>query len=154
MRFTTSWSRSCETQLITVLDDISKWRDDVRNVDDVLIMDRSKYTTSSRKTEGAQWELKVGDMRVAHWTVSVASALAKVRSGVPLGTDLGALISLKMCSLRSDSPLTIVCYTKLWIVRKLQGDLRELDLWADKWQMAFNMKCHRCDGPSVKTLMT
>ena len=56
--------RSCETQLITVLDDISKWRDDVRNVDDVLIMDRSKYTTSSRKTEGAQWELKVGDMRV------------------------------------------------------------------------------------------
>lgn len=66
MRFTTSWSRSCETQLITVLDDISKWRDDVRNVDDVLIMDRSKYTTSSRKTEGAQWELKVGDMRVAH----------------------------------------------------------------------------------------
>lgn len=66
MRFTTSWSRSCETQLITVLDDISKWRDDVRNVDDVLIMDRSKYTTSSRKTKGAQWELKVGDMRVAH----------------------------------------------------------------------------------------
>lgn len=67
----------------------------------------------------------------------------KVRSGVPPGTDLGALIFLTMCSLRSDSPLTIFCYTKLWIVRKLQGDLRELDLRGDKWQMAFNMKCHR-----------
>ena len=73
----------------------------------------------------------------------MVSALVKVGSGVPPGTDLGALIFLTMCSLRSDSPLTIFCFTKLWIVRKLQGDLRELDLWADKWQMAFNMKCHR-----------
>lgn len=73
----------------------------------------------------------------------MASALVKVGSGVPPGTDLGALIFLTMCSLRSDSPLTIVCYTKLWIVHKLQGDLRELDLWANKRQMAFNMKCHR-----------
>ena len=68
-------------------------------------------------------------MRVVYWTVSVVSALVKVGSGVPPGTDLGALIFLTMCSLRSDSPLTIVCCTKLWIVRKLQGDLRELDLW-------------------------
>ena len=69
--------------------------------------------------------------------------LCKSDLGLPQVLTWALSSSWQFALVRSDSPLTIFCYTKLKIVRKLQGDLRELDLWADKWQMAFNMKCHR-----------
>ena len=161
-------SRSCETQLITVREEIAKWKDDRHNVD-MLIMDFSKafdtvpHQRLLRKLESYGIYGNLGNW-LRHWLMArtqtvmldgEASSPVNDKSGLPQGMVLGRLMFLlyindigpnitnSKVKLFADDCLLYRIVDSKEDESKLRDNLTELQNLADKWQMSFNTKkCH------------
>ena len=161
-------SRSCETQLITVREEIAKWKDDRHNVD-MLIMDFSKafdtvpHQRLLRKLESYGIYGNLGNW-LRHWLMArtqtvmldgEASSPVNVKSGLPQGIVLGRLMFLlyindigpnitnSKVKLFADDCLLYRIVDSKEDESKFRDNLTELQNLADKWQMSFNTKkCH------------
>ena len=158
--------RSCETQLIITVDEITKSLDNRSQVD-LLILDFSKaFDTVSharllKKLEhyGIN-ELVLGWIR--SWLLNrsqrviidgASSNEVSVRSGAPQGTVLGPLMFLIYINdigehitsnlrLFADDSLLYCAIDIPQDCLALQEDLDKLSQWSYKWQMSFNVsKC-------------
>ena len=159
--------RSCESQLVTTIEDIAKHLDNKEQVD-MLILDFSKafdvvpHIRLLRKLEHYGINGKILEWIKAWLTqrqqcVAVegeTSGNAQVKSGVPQGTVLGPLMFLlyindigneiksKLRLFADDSLLYLAIDCKDDCSR-LQKDLDKLVEWASEWQMTFNAsKCY------------
>jgi hypothetical protein len=156
---------SCESQLITTLEDIFKAKNNGRNVD-LLILDFSKafdtvpherlnhkllhYGISGQVGKWIKMWLTDRQQRVI--IDGEESEPVHVRSGVPQGTVLGPLLFLlyindigekvKHSKIRlfADDSLLYREIDNEEDSDKLQEDLKALEEWAWKWQMDFNAK--------------
>ena len=158
--------RSCETQLIITVDEITKSLDN-RSQADLLILDFSKafdtvpHARLLKKLEhyGIN-ELVLGWIR--SWLLNrsqrviidgASSNEVSVRSGVPQGTVLGPLMFLIYINdigehitsnlrLFADDSLLYCAIDIPQDCLALQEDLDKLSQWSYKWQMSFNvLKC-------------
>lgn len=158
--------RSCQTQLLTVVEDWSQWMEE-RKPFDCVYMDYRKAFDSVphmrllKKVESCGI---VGDIQ--RWIASFLigrrqrvrvgeelSGWRKVTSGIPQGSVLGpTLFVIYINDLPEivDSPVALFADdTKVFRVvqseedrQKLQEDIDELDKWSKKWQLPFNeSKC-------------
>ena len=164
---------SCETQLLTTLDDLLKSYDQGKQTD-VAILDFSKAfdTVPHRKL---LYKLKnYGINGTIHtWLKNFltkcsmkvvlegeSSEEVQVESGVPQGTVLGPILFL--CHI-NDLPLSVKSQVRLFaddclLYRNiesqqdhviLQNDLKNLEKWASDWGMRFNAK--KCYILSIRT---
>jgi hypothetical protein len=155
---------SCETQLLTTMDDILKSNNKGAQTD-VIILDFSKafdtvphakllqklqhYGIRGPVLSWIQTFLTKRTMRVV--LEGETSEEADVESGVPQGTVLGPLLFL--CHI-NDLPSSVSSSVRLFaddcLLYKeihsfqdhlsLQEDLSKLEVWAQKWGMRFNAK--------------
>jgi hypothetical protein len=158
--------RSCETQLVLVIQDLARALEDGDQIDAVLL-DFSKAFDKVPHQRLAQ-KLHHYGLRgnTLHWIVSFLSSrsqqvlveghmssTAPVTSGVPQGSVLGPLLFLLYIN---DMPGKVASTSKLFaddslLYRRiksqqdaeiLQEDLRRLEKWEADWQMQFNpSKC-------------
>ena len=157
---------SCETQLITTIDDLTRSYDSKTQVD-IAVLDFSKAFDKVPHRELLHKLRSYGiDGNIARWIESflcqrtmrvvvegTASHKIKVTSGVPQGTVLGPLLFL--CHI-NDLPSTVNSQVRLFaddclVYREikctndhiaLQSDLHALEKWSQKWGMSFNSsKC-------------
>ncbi len=159
--------RSCESQLVTTVEDIAKHLDKKEQVD-MLILDFSKafdvvpHRRLLRKLEhyGIKGKLLAwieAWLTQRHQCVAVegeTSCKSRVKSGVPQGTVLGPLMFLLYINdigdnilsklrLFADDSLLYLGIENRQDSLQLQEDLDKLVAWADKWQMKFNAtKCY------------
>lgn len=159
--------RSCESQLVTTIEDIAKHLDKKEQVD-MLILDFSKafdvvpHIRLLRKLEHYGINGKIIEWVKAWLTqrqqcVAVegeTSTNAFVKSGVPQGTVLGPLMFLLYINdigddiksklrLFADDSLLYLAIDCKDDCNQLQKDLDKLIDWASKWQMKFNAsKCY------------
>ena len=158
--------RSCESQLITIVELIARNLDHGKQTD-VLLLDFSKaFDTVPHKRllkKLDHYEI-CGQLikRIESWLcrrtqkVVVNGSLSSpvtVTSGVPQGTVLGPLmflgyindIGLQITSelgLFADDSLLYGFANNISSAEMLQSDLNKLLVWSEKWQMAFNAsKC-------------
>ncbi len=160
-------ARSCETQLVSFVEEVAKSVDNNKQVD-VGIMDFSKAfdkVPHRRLLEKAKHYGIRGNL--AAWIDSFlsgrsqkvlleghSSSPASVTSGVPQGTVLGPILFLIYvndigqnidCNIRLFADDCIV-YKEISAVTdasKLQQNINLLMDWEQKWQMSFNIqKCH------------
>ena len=158
--------RSCESQLITIVELIARNLDHGKQTD-VLLLDFSKaFDTVPHKRllkkldhYGTRGQLI---KRIESWlcgrTQKVVvngsqSSPVTVTSGVPQGTVLGPLmfllyindIGLQITSelgLFADDSVLYGFVNNISSAEVLQGDLNKLVVWSEKWQLAFNAsKC-------------
>ena len=155
---------SCETQLLTTLNDFMK-EYDKGNQTDVAILDFSKaFDTVPHKKLLHKLEQYGIEGCILAWLKDFLtnrkmktvvegekSDDVKVDSGVPQGTVLGPLMFL--CNI-NDLPDTVKSLVRLFADdcllyrtiksqsdhEKLQQDLNNLQKWADTWGMSFNAK--------------
>ena len=163
--------RSCESQLITIVELIARNLDHGKQTD-VLLLDFSKaFDTVPHKRllkKLDHYEIR-GQLikRIESWLcgrtqkVVVNGSLSSpvtVTSGVPQGTVLGPLmflgyindIGLQITSelgLFADDSLLYGFVNNISSAEMLQSDLNKLLVWSEKWQMAFNAsKCFLLRG--------
>lgn len=158
---------SCETQLVTLIHDWARVLNDHGQVD-VIFLDFAKAfdcVPHQRLLGKADYYGIRGNLNV--WLADFlterrqrivvngsCSAWSPVKSGVPQGTVLGPILFLLYIN---DLPQAVSSSLKLFaddsvIYRKintvddhviLQNDLRQLERWAERWQMKFSpSKCH------------
>ena len=158
--------RSCLTNLLDFLEDVTKWIDEGTPVDVIYLdfakaFDKVPRVRLIRKLEAHGISGKVSEW-INHWLsnrkqcVSLNGSQSNwkdVLSGVPQGSVLGPLLFLIFindidnevsCKITKFADDTKVC-------RKIESDtdadslnqdLKKLAEWADKWQMQFNVdKC-------------
>ena len=163
---------SCDTQLVTTVDDLARNFDNKIQTD-VVILDFSKAfdTVPHRRLlhklenygiRGALNTWVESFLCKRHMKVVVdgeSSGEAYVESGVPQGTVLGPLLFL--CHI-NDLPECVTSEVRLFaddclLYRRirsikdqliLQQDLKHLEIWAQKWGMRFNAK--KCYVLSIK----
>ena len=158
--------RSCETQLLETLDDITKRAANNKQID-IILLDFSKAFDKvphkrllnklnyyGIRSNTLQWIYSfLHDRKQLVLLEGVKSSTATVDSGVPQGTVLGPLLFLVYIN---DLPENLHSSAKLFAddcllyrevnttsdTNKLQEDLDMLQKWESKWQMAFNAdKC-------------
>ena len=158
---------SCETQLLTTIEEIHRHLDKGQQTDTVILDFSKAYDTVPHQrllmklqNNGIRDEMNTW---IASWLKNRCQSVvidgekseeAQVRSGVPQGTVLGPLLFLlyindigndltsKIRLFADDSLLFGVVKTDT-DSRNLQGNLNRLCEWADKWQMVFNPeKCY------------
>ena len=158
---------SCETQLITVINDWAKILDNKGQVDTfILDFEKAFDTPPHELLKSKLFGYGIGG-KTLKWIDSflcfrqqrvvvngVKSDWAPVLSGVPQGTVLGPLLfSLYINDISSniDSEIRLfaddcVCYREIKTVEdtlKLQTDIDRLGCWARKWGMRFQpVKCN------------
>ena len=158
---------SCETQLITVINDWAKILDNGGQVDTFILdfekaFDAPPYELLKCKLYGygiggktLKWIDSFLCFRQQRVVVNeIKSNLASVLSGVPQGTVLGpVLFSLYINDITTDIDSEIrlfaddcVCYREIKGTKetvKLQEDIDRLGCWARKWGMRFQpVKCN------------
>lgn len=155
---------SCETQLITTINDLLKDHDQGRQVD-IAILDFSKAfdTVPHQKLLHKIHQYGIQG-NIHHWLTNFlttrsmrtivegkSSDETSVDSGVPQGTVLGPILFL--CHI-NDLPDTVSSTVRLFAddclvyrniknredQNKLQADLQNLETWAKTWGMRFNAK--------------
>jgi hypothetical protein len=172
--------RSCETQLIVTLEDISRSLNNKHQVD-MLILDFSKaFDTVAHRRLLTKLEHYGIRGEVLHWLESWLttrhqrvvvdgenSEEVAVSSGVPQGTVLGPLMFLIYVNdignevrsnlrLFADDALLYKEVTSEDDARQLQSDLTRLEQWSKQWQMSFNpKKCivqrvHKSRNPIIR----
>jgi hypothetical protein len=158
---------SCETQLLTTMQDLLK-SNDANIQTDVIILDFSKAFDTVPHDKLLHKLQHYGVRGPVHQWISSfltkrtmrvllegeISEEAKVESGVPQGTVLGPLLFL--CHI-NDLPKSVKSSVRLFaddclLYREiksfqdhliLQNDLLQLEMWAKKWGMRFNAsKCY------------
>ena len=158
--------RSCETQLLNTINDLTKNLDESKQTD-VILLDFSKafdrvphhrlcYKLSSYGIRGGtlSWIENFLTGRLQQVIINGCSSnCTNVISGVPQGTVLAPLLFL--CYI-NDLPENVISKVKMYAddvllyntihtkedCLTLQEDLNILQLWANKWQMTFNLdKC-------------
>ena len=163
---------SCETQLLTTLEDFTKNFD--KNIQtDIAILDFSKAFDTVPHRKLLEKMKKYGiNGNILQWISSFlttrkmkvvidgfCSEEEKVTSGVPQGTVLGPILFLIHIN---DLPLVVDSQVRLFaddclLYRqindisdqiKLQKDLKSLENWAEDWGMSFNAK--KCYIMSIK----
>ena len=158
---------SCETQLITVIDDWAKILDNQGQVDTfILDFEKAFDTPPHELLKSKLFSYGIGG-KTMKWIDAflcfrqqrvvvngVKSDWAPVVSGVPQGTVLGPLLfSLHINDIMSDIESEIrlfaddcVCYREIKDIEdtlKLQKDIDRLGIWARKWGMRFQpVKCN------------
>ena len=158
---------SCETQLITVIDDWAKILDNKGQVDTfILDFEKAFDTPPHELLKSKLFSYGIGG-KTLKWIDAflcfrqqrvvvngVKSDWAPVVSGVPQGTVLGPLLfSLHINDIMSDIESEIrlfaddcVCYREIKDMEdtlKLQRDIDRLGIWARKWGMRFQpVKCN------------
>jgi hypothetical protein len=149
--------RSCETQLLETLDDITKRAANDKQID-IILLDFSKAFDKRLlnklnyygiRSNTLQWIYSfLHDRKQLVLLEGVKSSTATVDSGVPKGTVLGPLLFLVYIN---DLPENVHSSAKLFAddcllyrevnttsdTNKLQEDLDMLQKWESKWQMAF-----------------
>ncbi|XP_071178013.1 uncharacterized protein [Mytilus edulis] len=155
---------SCETQLITTINDFLQEHDKGHQID-VGILDFSKafdtvphnkllhkldqYGIKGNSHKWLKNFLTARSMRTI--VEGESSGETTVDSGVPQGTVLGPILFL--CHI-NDLPDSVTSSVRLFAddcllyrtiknsqdQQKLQTDLEQLEIWADKWGMRFNAK--------------
>ena len=159
---------SCETQLVTTLEDISRAKNEGHNID-MLILDFSKafdtvpHQRLNHKLDHYGISGKVGNW-ITSWLTDrqqkviidgEESEPVHVKSGVPQGTVLGPLLFLLFINdisekvehstirLFADDCLLYMKVDTDEDYNKLQKDLKGLEEWSREWQMQFNaQKCY------------
>ena len=155
--------RSCVTQLLEVLNDLTNFIDNKENVD-IIYLDFSKaFDTVPHKRllnklqangiEGniLKWiESFLTDRKQRVKTNSSYSTYSSVKSGIPQGSILGPLLFIifindlpecveSLCKIFADDTKIYNTSSKNQI---LQKDLHALMKWSEKWQLGFNIiKC-------------
>ena len=158
--------RSCETQLLNTINDLTKNLNE-RHQTDVILLDFSKafdrvphqrlcHKLSFYGIRGDTLSWIRNFLIGRHQKVTIngcSSNCTTVTSGVPQGTVLAPLLFL--CYI-NDLPKNVISKVKLYAddvllyntihteddCLILQEDLHSLQLWANKWQMIFNLdKC-------------
>ena len=158
---------SCETQLITVIDDWAKILNNQGQIDTfILDFEKAFDTPSHELLKSKLFSYGIGG-KTMKWIDAflcfrqqrvvvngVKSDWAPVVSGVPQGTVLGPLLfSLHINDIMSDIESEIrlfaddcVCYREIKDIEdtlKLQKDIDRLGIWARKWGMRFQpVKCN------------
>ena len=158
---------SCETQLITVIDDWAKILNNQGQVDTfILDFEKAFDTPPHELLKSKLFSYGIGG-KTMKWIDAflcfrqqrvvvngVKSDWAPVVSGVPQGTVLGPLLfSLHINDIMSDIESEIrlfaddcVCYREIKDIEdtlKLQKDIDRLGVWARKWGMRFQpVKCN------------
>ena len=158
---------SCETQLITVIDDWAKILNNQGQVDTfILDFEKAFDTPPHELLKSKLYSYGIGG-KTMKWMDAflcfrqqrvvvngVKSDWAPVVSGVPQGTVLGPLLfSLHINDIMSDIESEIrlfaddcVCYREIKDIEdtlKLQKDIDRLGVWARKWGMRFQpVKCN------------
>ena len=155
---------SCETQLITTVDDLVRSLKDNQQVD-MLILDFSKAfdVVGHRRLMGKLWHYGIrGDTHrwMQNWLTGrsqrvvvegEASESVPVVSGVPQGTVLGPLMFIMYINdiadgtdssvrLFADDALLYRVVDGTKSQSRLQWDLNQMSRWAREWQMDFNPK--------------
>jgi hypothetical protein len=157
-------NRSCETQLIGLIDDLSKGLDNNNQIDAILLdfskaFDKVHHTSLLKKLKFFgisgpvhQWiqDFLIGREQTVIINGSKSSSIT-VNSGVPQGTVLGPLLFLIYIN---DLPNCINTGTKVRLFaddciiyrtiktekdsEMLQKDLEELQKWESNWSMSFH----------------
>ena len=155
-------SRSCESQLIEFVDDISKNLEEGKQ-SDILIMDFSKafdkvsHSLLIHKLNGYGITGKANTWIANFLSCSSQSVIvdgemsdpAQVRSGVPQGSVLGPSLFLYYINdivegisstirLFADDTIMYLAITSQRDASTLQRDLDKLAQWETKWKMAFH----------------
>ena len=149
---------SCETQLITVIDDWAKILDNQGQIDTfILDFEKAFDTPPHELLKSKLFSYGIGG-KTMKWIDAflcfrqqrvvvngVKSDWALVVSGVPQGTVLGPLLfSLHINDIRLFAD-DCVCYREIKDIEdtlKLQKDIDRLGIWARKWGMRFQpVKC-------------
>ena len=157
---------SCETQLITVIEQLARNLDSSMQTD-LLLLDFSKaFDAVPRKRLLMKLEHYGIRGCLAKWieswlvgksqsvvVIGTYSSQAMVKSGVPQGTVLGPLMFLLYINdigneinsnlrLFADDSILYGIVNNFQDAQALQADLNKLVEWAQKWQMTFNSsKC-------------
>ena len=171
--------RSCETQLIITVEEISRYLDNRQQVD-LLILDFSKafdtvphhrllqkldhYGVRGNIHGWLKSWLTSRDQRVV--VDGDHSTSVPVRSGVPQGTVLGPLMFLLYINdigddikssirLFADDSLIYMAISSRDHCQQLQDDLTTVVNWTKKWQMIFNpSKCYVLQIARVRALIS
>jgi len=161
-------NRSCETQLISFINDLCKSYDSGKQTD-VILMDIAKAFDTvphNRLRHKLQWYGVTGNSyrwissflrdRYQRVTIdNVSSDLVAVTSGVPQGTVLGPILfiiymndvvdNIKYSKIRLFAD-DIILYKEIETerdVQQLQEDLNSLQQWEATWLLKFSIpKCH------------
>ena len=153
--------RSCETQLILTVDDISKALKDQKQVDCILLDFAKAFDKVSHKKLMAKLKHNGVDGSTLFWIEDFLrsrtqvvvvdgeeSDVAPVTSGVPQGTVLGPALFLVYIN---DLPDGLTCTPRLFAddcllyriinsdadTEAVQADLATLEAWERKWDMEF-----------------
>ena len=153
--------RSCETQLILTVDDISKALKDKKQVDCILLDFAKAFDKVSHKKLIAKLKFNGVDGPTLLWIEDFLrsrtqvvvvdgeeSGVAPVTSGVPQGTVLGPALFLVYIN---DLPDGLTCTPRLFAddclmyrvinsdadTEAIQTDLLTLEAWEQKWDMEF-----------------
>ena len=163
--------RSCESQLVTTIQDLAKGLDDKQQLDAVLLDFSKAFDKVSHKRlilklhhygirgQVLQWiEAFLSDRTQRVVIDGQMSTPAKVTSGVPQGTVLGPLLFLVFIN---DLPAAVSSTTRMFAddclmyrsissiddTKQLQEDLDNLQQWESDWLMSFNPD--KCEVMSI-----
>ena len=162
---------SCETQLITVIDDWAKITNNQGQVDTFILDFEKAFETRPHELlksklfsygiggKTLKWVDTILCFRQQRVVVNgVKSDWAPAVSGGPQGTVLGPLLfSLHINAIMSDIESDdCVCYREtkgMEDTLKLQKDIERLSIWARKWGMRFQpVKCNMMHNNSLLTV--
>ena len=146
-------ARSCLTNILCFLEDVTKWVDEGSPVDIIYLgLGIGNGIGNGMINRIEKWLIDrrqrvVVDGEVSNWK--------SVLSGVPLGSVLGPILFLIYINGLDDGitskVLTFADDTKVFRKiesdadrQQLQDDLNKLNEWSDKWQMLFNYGKCKC----------
>ena len=157
--------RSCVTQLLHVMEDLTKLLEDKNNIDVIYFDFKKAFDTVPHKRLLTKLEYYGITGNVLLWikdflsnrkqAVKVGSNFSdtiKVTSGIPQGSILGPILFTIFIN---DLPDQVESYCKIFAddtkiynvtseTKKLQDDINSMILWSEHWQLYFNTaKCKR-----------
>ena len=160
-------AHSCETQLLTTLQDLLYWRDRRMQIDLAVLDFEKAFDTVPHRSLLGKLEHYGLDSHLLGWVNSFLigrsqsvvvdgerSEFVSVDSGVPQGTILGPLLFLLYINdlpqsvhssvrLFADNCLIYKTISSLGDTITLQRDLDSLHEWRSRWGMSFNVtKCN------------